>query len=81
MYDGVDVGILDELLVAAQGLGHAVLAGECFRPLPVACGHGDHLGQPGASGRLHQGAWGDVRCPRIPILSTAARPRRSPAPR
>jgi hypothetical protein len=55
--DGVDLAGGQQLLVGAEAVAEAQLAGERPRPAGVAAGHGHELGMVGGAGRLdHQPA-------------------------
>ena len=68
--DGVDLGVVHQLLVAAHDAGNALLAGEFGGPLAVAGRHGDDRGHPVLRAGLISAVGAMRAAPRIPILST-----------
>ena len=70
--DGVDLGVVHQLFVAAQDAGNALLAGEFGGALAVARRHGDDRGAPGPAGGLDQGGGGDAGRPQDPDSQHAA---------
>ena len=61
--DGVDLGVVDQLLVAVMDPVHVMLGGERNGAVAVAGGHGDHRRLLGAPGRLDQRGGGDLGRP------------------
>ena len=61
--DGVDVGVVDQLLVAAEHPGDPLLAGELLRPLAVPGGHGDDHRRLRSAGWLDECGGGDAGRP------------------